>query len=147
MASKVKLFSVASVVTLLTFSGCAPVIKMESVEGPKTRHGQFTALSSFNVRNLSYSASNQTSGHTVGEFCISSSESLGEGALQEAVDRAIRSGQEKGIEGDLIVNARISQVSKTTYKNTYEGNRKTASEIASSEVCWQVEGDLVTLDK
>jgi hypothetical protein len=75
------------------------------------RLGQFTAASSNNVRNLQYDLSGKTKVRTKGETCVKSVFGFTWGRtadrLQIAMDEAIKTGQDKGIDGDLLVNVRI----------------------------------------
>ncbi len=141
-----KMLQIGFAVALLT--GCAPsiVYKKETVSSDKIRMGQFTILSSNNVRGLNYSKKNNTAVFVQGEFCVSSDTLLTDGALQEAVDDAIRKGQIAGIDGDVIVNARISQIKKATYENAYTGSTKTGSIFLNDQTCYIVEGELVRID-
>ena len=112
-----------TIVIVFIFSGCA------------TSLGQFTALSSNNVRNLNYSFEDRTKVRTVGESCakrlfglpISQQDDL----LQRATDNAIQNGQDQGVDGDLLVNVRINQ----DYTNF----------LFYSSFCYIVEGDLVKI--
>jgi len=107
------------------FSGCATSI------------GQFTALSSNNIRNLHYSIDDQTKVRTTGQGCareifgipISQQDNL----LQRATDDAIKNGQDNGVDGDLLVNARI-KVDSTNL-------------LFYHSFCYEVEGDLIKIDK
>ena len=115
------IFSVISLTIL--FSGCA------------TSLGQFTALSSNNVRNLNYSLNNNTKTRVVGEGCakrfmgipISQQDEL----LQRATDNAIHNGQNQDVDGDLLVNVRVSVDSTNV--------------LFYSSFCYEVKGDLVKI--
>jgi hypothetical protein len=107
------------------FSGCA------------TSLGQFTVISSNNVRHLNYSIEDKTKVRTEGSACsrnlfgfipISQQDDL----LQRAIDNAISNGQDKGIDGDLLVNGRI------TYEPT--------TLVIYNDLCYSVKGDLVKID-
>ena len=85
------------------------------------RLGQFTAASSFNVRNLQYEKEANTVSYTTGKACYQVNpltlvyiSGPKDNMLQRAMDDAIRNGQEKGVGGDLLVNARIER--KTEHK-------------------------------
>ncbi len=132
----------ALLISLLSLTGCVQL-------PPDTdeRLGQFTAASSFNVRNLIYKKSDNTSSYTKGKSCYQVNlQTLAyisgpkDNLLQRAMDDAIRNGQSQGIDGDLLVNARIER--KTEYK---------ASESIfipkERYECVVVEGDLVKLVK
>ena len=109
---------------VIGFSGCA------------TSLGDFTVASSNNVRNLNYSIENKTKAKTEGSACarsilffpISQQDEL----LQRAIDDAISNGQEQGVDGDLLVNVRI------TYEPT--------SFLIYNDICFSVKGDLVKLN-
>ncbi len=110
------------------------------------RLGQFTAASSFNVRNLEYKKSNNTASHTRGKSCyqvniatLAYISGPKDDLLQRAMDDAIRNGQAQGIDGDLLVNARIER--KTEYKEKGE-----FFVVKERFECVVVEGDLVKLE-
>jgi len=108
---------------LVLFSGCTQNL------------GQFTVASTNNVRNLNYSIQDKTMTNTEGEACarniigipINQQDAL----LQRAMDNAIKNGRNKGIDGDVLVNVRIS----------YD----TTSTIIYNDVCYKVSGDLIKL--
>jgi len=118
------ILSVLSLGMIIGFSGCA------------TSLGDFTVASSNNVRNLNYSIENKTKAKTEGTACarsilffpINQQDEL----LQRAIDNAISNGQEKGVDGDLLVNVRI------TYEPT--------TFLIYNDICYTVKGDLVKLD-
>jgi hypothetical protein len=100
--------------------------------------GQFTVASSNNVRNLNYSVENKTKASAKGEACarnilwfipLNQQDDL----LQRAMDNAISNGQQKGVDGDMLVNVRI----------TYD----TTGLIIYNDICYTVRGDLVKIDK
>ncbi len=122
----IKLISVLSIVGVL--GGCS--------SSPEYRLGHFTAASSFNVSNLEYDSSSSSS--VIGEDCHKINESPNDSRLQRAMDNAIRSGQEKGIAGDLLVNVRIDQVVK---------RKPGFLMLPTKHNCIVVKGDLVTLRK
>ncbi len=99
--------------------------------------GHFTAASTHNVRNLDYNVSNNTSVRTEGEAC--SRAFLGfpfgddENRQQIAMDNAIRSGQDSGTDGDMLVNVLI-----TENDFGFLGYRSN---------CILIKGDLVRLEK
>ena len=99
------------------------------------RLGQFTAASTNNVRNLNYDIANNTKVSTEGETCIKSVLGISwgdqEDRLQIAMDNAIKTGQNNGIDGDLLVNVRINN--KFSYYVVYGSN------------CLKVSGDLVKI--
>ncbi|WP_157487857.1 hypothetical protein, partial [Grimontia celer] len=105
-----KIYKVITVsYVLLALTGCA---KMPSVTSE--RLGQFTAASSFNVRNLDYEKGSNTVSFTKGKSCYEVNPRTmtyvsgpKNNLMQRAMDDAIRNGQKNGIDGDLIVNARI----------------------------------------
>ena len=115
------IFSVISLAIL--FSGCA------------TSLGQFTALSSNNIRNLNYSIEDNTKVKIYGEACakrfigipISQQDEL----LQRATDNAIHNGQNQDVDGDLLVNVRVSVDSTNV--------------LFYSSFCYEVKGDLVKI--
>lgn len=101
-----------------------------------TRLGHFTAASTHNVRNLRYSISNTTKVRVEGDTCIHEIFFIPVGhsddRLQRAMDDAIRTGQDDGIDGDLLVNVRM--------------NHLTWSLILYGQDCVEVEGDLVKIE-
>jgi len=111
------------------------------------RLGQFTAASSFNVRNLEYEKGTNTVSYTTGKACykvnrVSLAYISGpkDNLMQRAMDEAIRNGQKAGIDGDLLVNTRIER--NTEYKE--EGD---FFKIKERYECLVVEGDLVKIKK
>lgn len=111
------------------------------------RLGQFTAASSFNVRNLEYETETNTVSYTTGKACyqvnlinLAYISGPKDNLLQRAMDEAIRNGQETGIDGDLLVNTRIER--KTEYKE--KGNIFKTKERYE---CVVVKGDLVKIKK
>lgn len=111
------------------------------------RLGQFTAASSFNVRNLEYESGTNTVSYTKGKACyqvnlitLAYISGPKDNLMQRAMDEAIRSGQEAGINGDLLVNARIERI--TEYKTQGEFFK-----TKERYECLIVEGDLVKLKK
>lgn len=102
---------------------------------PEYRLGQFTAASSFNVRNLDYDSTSATK--VKGEDCHQVGQQPNDSRLQRAMDQAIQNGQEKGISGDLLVNVRIDQVQKNKPGNFFG--------FPAPHNCIEVEGELVTL--
>ncbi|EKQ5902655.1 hypothetical protein ACEWBT_24240 [Vibrio parahaemolyticus] len=110
------------------------------------RLGQFTAASSFNVRNLDYEESNNTSSYTKGKSCyqvnlntLAYISGPKDNLLQRAMDDAIRNGQNQGIDGDLLVNARIER--KTEYQESGE-----IFVLKKRFECVVVQGDLVKIE-
>ena len=105
--------------------------------GCTTSLGDFTVASSNNVRNLNYSIENKTRAKTEGTACarsilffpINQQDDL----LQRAMDNAISNGHDKGLDGDLLVNARI------TYEPT--------SFLIYNDLCYTVKGDLVKINQ
>ncbi|HIC09982.1 MAG TPA: hypothetical protein EYO61_01310 [Campylobacterales bacterium] len=113
-----------TIVILFILNGCA-------------RHlGQFTALSSFNVRNLKYSKDDNTKVRTSGEACARSIFGLPisqqDDLLQRATDNAIRNGQDEGVDGDLLVNVRIKESS--------------VNFLFYTSFCYEIEADLVKVE-
>lgn len=100
-----------------------------------TRMGDFTALSSMNVRNLDYAAKDNTIARTEGDTCIHSIFLIPVGhfddRLRRALDDAILNGRKRGLDGDLLVNARVNQTIWTTF--------------IYGQDCVSVEGDLVSI--
>lgn len=86
-------------VLILGFTGCTQ------------RLGQFTAVSTQNVRNLNYDIADNTKVKAEGDSCIRTFFIIPVGhdddRIQRAIDDAIKNGQAKGLDGDLLVNARI----------------------------------------
>lgn len=131
-----------AVVSLSLISGC-----VQFPPDTDERLGQFTAASSFNVRNLNYEKSDNTASFTKGKSCyevnlVSLTYISGpkDNLLQRAMDEAIRNGQTAGIDGDLLVNARIER--KTEYKETGK-----IFVTKQRYECVVVEGDLVKIKK
>ena len=122
--SKVKaaLFVLMSL-SLLISSGCT------------TRLGEFTALSSQNVRNLDYSYADRTRQRVEGSSCDHSVYLLtiigSDDRLKRAIDDAIANGHEKGLDGDLLVNVRA--------------DHSWWSALVYGQDCIKVEGDLISL--
>ena len=111
------------------------------------RLGQFTAASSFNVRNLEYEKSANTVSYTTGKACyqvnlitLAYISGPKDDLLQRAMDDAIRNGQKTGIDGDLLVNTRIER--NTEYKEKGEFFK-----TKERYECVVVEGDLVKIKK
>lgn len=80
------------------------------------RLGQFTAASSFDIRNLNYEKSKNTATFVEGKTCYKvNAQTLiyesgpQDNLIQRAMDEAIRAGQKEGLDGDLLVNARIER--------------------------------------
>lgn len=121
-----RIFMATLVTSLL--AGCA--------QTPEYRLGQFTAASSYNVRNLEYDSSSAT--RVVGEDCHKVGVQPNDSRLQRAMDDAIKRGQDKGVTGDLLVNVRIDQVQK---------NKPGFLGLPTPHNCIEVEGELVTLRK
>ncbi|MDO3722239.1 hypothetical protein QVZ43_10940 [Marinobacter sp. chi1] len=119
-----RIFLVAFVSFFLV--GCA--------QTPEYRLGQFTAASSYNVRNLEYDSG--TAVRVVGEDCHKVGAMPNNSRLQRAMDDAIKNGQDDGVKGDLLVNVRIDQVQK---------NKPGFLGLPSPHNCIEVEGELVTL--
>ena len=101
-----------------------------------TRMGQFTAVSSMNVRGLDYSIKNQSIARTEGDSCIHFITAFPIGdrddRIQRAMDDAILNGRKRGLDGDLLVNARI--------------NHSSWSAFLYGRDCITVEGDLVSIN-
>lgn len=107
--------------------------------------GQFTAISSFNVNNLAYEKIQNRDNYTKGEACyLVNLHSLAyisgpkDNLVQRAVDEAIRNGQQEGINGDFLVNARIEK--KTVYQE-----KGWIFKTKERYECVFAEGDLVKL--
>ncbi len=111
-----------SVLALIGFSGCS------------TRLGNMTVVSTNNVDGLSAHVTKKE--RTSGESCVKTFIIFPVGdfqnRLQVATDNAIDNGHNKGIEGDVLVNAKIG-VSAWYIPLIYGQN------------CMTVEGDLVPL--
>ena len=97
--------------------------------------GQFTAASSFNIRDLNYGSNNQTKISTKGQVCrkrfLFFWNSGVHYRLQRAMDIAIREGQKRKVDGDLLVNVRIED----HYVNYWVYARQ----------CLEVSGDLIKI--
>jgi predicted peroxiredoxin len=107
--------------------------------------GDFTAASSFDIRNLNYNKSKNTTIFVTGEACyqvdrrtliyISGPKN---NLIQKAMDDAIRKGQKTGIDGDLLVNVRIEKKTK---------HKKGLNIFANLRYeCVYVSGDLVRIE-
>ncbi len=119
---------VLGVVISINFTGCQHSL------------GQFTVASSHNVRHLDYATENKVrvSGsacarNLLGFIPLSQQDDL----LQRATDNAIRDGQSsifgKEIDGDMLVNVRITADTTTLF--------------IYNDSCYSVEGDLVKISK
>lgn len=108
------------------------------VSGCTTRLGDFTVASSQNVRNLEYGLSGKGKTTVSGESCIHTVVIFPIGSfnarIQRAMDDAIKNGQAAGIDGDILVNARID-------------NSAWVIPLIYGQNCITVSGDLVTLEK
>jgi len=107
------------------------------------RLGQFTAASSFDIRNLAYEKSQKTTTFVEGKSCYKVNpysliymEGPRDNMIQRAMDEAIRNGQKDGVDGDLLVNARIEK--KTEH-------RKISIFLTERYECIFVSGDLVRI--
>ena len=107
------------------------------------RLGQFTAASSFDIRNLDYDKSKNTSAFVVGKSCyrvnsvsLAYEEGPKDNSIQRAMDDAIRNGQVKGIDGDLLVNVRIEKKTEHRQESFFTRHRYE---------CIFVSGDLVRI--
>lgn len=113
-------------ILILGFSGCTQ------------RLGQFTAASTQNVRNLHYDITDNTKVRALGDSCIHTVILFPIGnqddRIQRAMDDAIKNGHSKGLDGDLLVNARID-ITAWYLPFIYGQN------------CVKVEGDLVKITK
>lgn len=120
-----KLLKIAFVFSCVTIVGCST----------NHRLGQFTAASTNNVRNLNYDIESATKVRTEGKTCIKSVLGFAwgdvEDRLQLAMDDAIISGQNSGLDGDLLVNVRISE--------------KYSNYVVYGSSCLTVTGDLVKI--
>ena len=96
--------------------------------------GQFTVASTHQVRNMNYTTENKV--EVYGSACARNIFGLDinqqDDLLQRAMDDAISNGQDKGIDGDLLVNVRI------TYEPT--------TFLIYNDLCYTVKGDLVKID-
>jgi hypothetical protein len=104
--------------------------------GCTQRLGQFTAASTQNVRNLNYDIADKTKVRAEGDSCINTVIIIPIGhnddRIQRAMDDAIKNGQAKGLDGDLLVNARID------WTHWY-------IPLLFGQNCVNVQGDLVKL--
>lgn len=99
--------------------------------------GEFTVVSTHNVRNLDYEISSEKGVKTTGKSSVTyffnlrltSSKDL----LQKAMDEAIEKGRKNGVDGDLLVNVRIEH--------------KTTSFFGVQKFIYKVTGDLVKVSK
>jgi hypothetical protein len=116
----------------------AVILAVLSVTACSTRMGQFTAASTMNVRNLEYNIDNNSMARTEGESCIHTVIIFPVGSvddrIQRAMDDAIQNGRKNGLDGDLLVNARIN-LEHWYFPLVYGQN------------CITVEGDLVSVAK
>ena len=107
------------------------------------RLGQFTAASTFDIRNLSYEKSKKTTTFVEGKSCYKVNpydlrymEGPRDNMIQRAMDHAIRSGQKSGVDGDLLVNTRIERKTEHRQKSVF---------VKERYECIFVSGDLVRL--
>jgi hypothetical protein len=116
----------------------AIILAVLSVTACSTRMGQFTAASTMNVRNLEYNIDNNSMARTEGESCIHTVIIIPIGSvddrIQRAMDDAIQNGRNNGLDGDLLVNARIN------LEHWYVP-------LIYGQNCITVEGDLVSVAK
>ena len=134
-----KNFSVITIPFIsLLFIGCTSHPDVDQ------RLGQFTAASSFDIRNLHYEKAKGTSTFVEGKTCkkvnpqtLAYISGPKDNLIQRAMDEAIREGQKAGIDGDLLVNARIEQ--KTEHRQGANIFIKDRFE------CLLVSGDLVKI--
>ncbi len=119
-------------------SGALASVLILSLSGCTQRLGQFTAASTQNVRNLNYNLADSTKVKTLGDSCISTVIIFPIGnqddRIQRAMDDAIKNGHTKGLDGDLLVNARIDVTSWYI-------------PLLFGQNCVTVEGDLVKISK
>ena len=119
-------------------SGALASILILSLSGCSQRLGQFTAASTQNVRNLNYNLADNTKVKAEGDSCISTVIIFPIGnqddRIQRAMDDAIKNGHTKGLDGDLLVNARIDVTSWYI-------------PLLFGQNCVTVEGDLVKISK
>ncbi|WP_108650701.1 hypothetical protein [Dongshaea marina] len=134
-----------TVVLITLLGGVLTMLSACSSAPPDTHEqlGQFTVASSFDIRNLEYDKTDSSSHHVSGKSCykvdpetLAHVEGPQDNLLQRAMDRAIRNGQNLGIDGDLLVNVRIEK--QTRYKES--GLIFTSRERFE---CIVVSGDLV----
>jgi hypothetical protein len=122
----------------LLLSGALGSILILNLTGCSQRLGQFTAASTQNVRNLNYNISDNTKVKAFGDSCITTVIFFPVGnqddRIQRAMDDAINNGHSKGLDGDLLVNARIDLTA--WYVPFLVGQN-----------CVTVEGDLVKITK
>ena len=118
------------------FTGVITSILILGLSGCTQRLGQFTAASTQNVRNLNYDIADNSKVKAEGNSCINTVIFFPIGnyddRIQRAMDSAIKNGQTKGLDGDLLVNARIDWV------HWY-------IPLIFGQDCVNVEGDLVKL--
>jgi hypothetical protein len=116
---------ILTVALSLGFSGCVQSL------------GDFTVVSTQNVRNLNYQHKDTIKNYVEGEACDRNFlvfPIIQEGnLLKKAIDDAITKGQNKGIDGDMLVNTRLRSDSTTL--------------IIYNSICVEVEGYLVKIDK
>ena len=119
-------------------SGALASVLILSLSGCTQRLGQFTAASTQNVRNLNYNLADSTKVKTLGDSCISTVIIFPIGnqddRIQRAMDDAIKNGHTKGLDGDLLVNARIDLTAWYI-------------PLLFGQNCVTVEGDLVKITK
>lgn len=147
--------------------GCTTTNETEQVKRKELnneRFGQFTVISSYNVRNLNYSVDDQTKVRVEGKDCYirdtkDQNTTPRDARLQRALDNAIRNGQEKGIDGDLLVNVRVDKVEKERKKITTQeeksfwdrlrgtSKKQENEEYEGIENCYVVTGDLVKMEE
>jgi hypothetical protein len=114
---------------VIGFSGCAT-----------SKLGQFTVASSHNVINLNYTLDEKVrvSGSSCARNIFGIPINQQDDLLQRSIDNAIRDGQSsffgfgKEVDGDLLVNVRITSESTTL--------------LIYNDLCYSVDGDLVIID-
>ena len=126
----------------LSLTGCA-----QFPADTNERLGQFTAASSFNVRHLDYEKDTNTVSYTKGKACyrvnphtLAYISGPKDNLMQRAMDDAIRTGQQQGIDGDLLVNTRIERITEYEEGSFFLAPKKRFE-------CLVVQGDLVRLKK
>lgn len=135
MISKIKSISFLAPIF---FVACTPPTTYEML-------GNFTVVSSFDVRNLEYEKKDNAV-LTRAEVCHKIDANgryvsgVRDNMIQRAIDKAIRNGQQKGIDGDMLFNARIEEIKE--YRPELA-----AWSIHQRYRCIIVKGDLIRVKK
>ena len=116
----------------ITLVGCATPLPARNI-------AYFTAASSIKVSSLSYDP--RESVRVKGEDCIHRGAISDEARIQRAMDNAIRNGQQKLPDADLLVNVTI----ENTFPARVEQDPFLPIKVSNAYDCIEVTGELVRL--